>query len=64
MRCEDERCDMENAVVKVGKEEGKFSELNDVDIERDERFPVRVTIQFYKASGDGLLNNQIMKEIA
>ena len=36
--------DMEDAVVKVGKSEGDFSELEGLDIERDDRFPVRLTL--------------------
>lgn len=55
---------MENAVIKVGQTEGEFIELNNIDIERDTRFPIRITLQFYKASGDGKINKEIMKEIA
>lgn len=55
---------MEDAVIKVGKSEGTYEELENIDIERDQRFPIRLTLQFYKASGDGLINNKIMQEIA
>jgi hypothetical protein len=41
---DDEDCDMENAVVKIGESEGPFSELDGLDIERDNRFPVRLTM--------------------
>ena len=61
--CED-GADMEDAVIKVGDSEGEFIELNKIDIERDVRFPVRITLQFYKASGDGKITNEIMAEIA
>ena len=45
--------DMESAVIGHGPVEGPFSEINDLEIERDTRFPVRVTVQFYKATSDG-----------
>jgi hypothetical protein len=35
---------MEDAVIKVGKTEGDFLELNNLDIERDDRFPIRLTL--------------------
>ncbi len=35
---------MEDAVVKVGKAEGDFTELAGIDIERDNRFPIRLTL--------------------
>ena len=54
---------MEDAVIKLGEKEGVFGELFGLDIERDTRFPVRLTLQFYKASGDGLINSQLMQEI-
>jgi hypothetical protein len=48
-----ERSDMESAVIGHGEVEGPYSEINGLKIERDERFPVRVTVQFYKATSDG-----------
>jgi len=47
--------DMENAVIGHGETEGPFSEINDLAIERDPRFPVRVTVQFYKATSNGVV---------
>ena len=43
----------------------EFDELNGLDtIERDERYPIRVTLQYYKATGNGLVNESVMAEIA
>jgi hypothetical protein len=47
--------DMENAVIGHGETEGPFAEINDLAIERDPRFPVRVTVQFYKATSNGVV---------
>jgi hypothetical protein len=41
--------DMEVAVLGHGELEGPFTELAGLTVERDPRFPVRVTVQFYQA---------------
>ncbi len=46
--------DIENAVIGHGELEGPFVEIDNLAIERDERFPVRVTVQFYKATSNGI----------
>jgi hypothetical protein len=46
--------DIENAVIGHGELEGPFTEIDNLAIERDERFPVRVTVQFYKATSNGV----------
>jgi hypothetical protein len=48
--------DVENAVIGHGETEGPYSEINDLAIERDPRFPVRVTVQFYKATSNGVVS--------
>lgn len=48
-----DRSDIENAVIGHGDLEGPFTEIDNLDIERDDRFPVRVTVQFYKATSNG-----------
>lgn len=50
------RSDVEEAVIGHGKVEGPFTELDRLAIERDERFPIRVTVQFYKATSNGVLS--------
>ena len=56
--------DVEAAIVKVGEDEGPFSEINGIEIERDVRFPIRVTMQFYKATSNGAVNEAVMTSIA
>jgi hypothetical protein len=35
-----------------------------VDIERDERYPIRVTVQFYKATSNGIVSEADVQSIA
>ena len=56
--------DVENAIIGHGEIEGPFTEIDGLRIERDKRFPVRVTVQFYKATSNGKVNPQDMKEIS
>ena len=58
------RSDVEAAVIGHGKVEGPFTEIDGLDIERDERFPIRVTVQFYKATSSGIVSAADMQEIA
>jgi len=56
--------DMEPAVVKAGKTEGSFSEVNGLAIERDRDFPIRVTLQFYKSTATGILDQDQIQAIS
>jgi hypothetical protein len=56
--------DVEAAVIGHGEVEGPFTEIDGLDIERDPRFPVRVTVQFYKATSNGIVSEKDMAEIA
>ena len=47
--------DVETAVLGHGPELGPYTELDGLTIERDPRFPVRVTVQFYQATSNGVL---------
>jgi hypothetical protein len=47
------RSDLEVAVLGHGELEGPFTELAGLEVERDPRFPVRVTVQFYQATATG-----------
>lgn len=58
------KSDVEEAVIGHGKVEGPFTEIDGRDIERDERYPVRVTVQFYKATSNGVISDEDMAEIA
>ncbi|SVD36534.1 uncharacterized protein METZ01_LOCUS389388, partial [marine metagenome] len=56
--------DVENAVIGHGEIEGPFTEIDDLEIERDGRFPVRVTVQFYKATSNGVVSPEDMRQIS
>jgi len=58
------KSDVEAAVIGHGKVEGPFTEIANLDIERDERFPVRVTVQFYKATSNGVVAASDIADIA
>ena len=57
------RSNVENAVIGHGALEGKFTETDDMAIERDPKFPVRVTVQFYKATDNGVVSESDLKAI-
>ena len=57
------RSDVENAVIGHGALEGKFTETDDVAVERDPKFPVRVTVQFYKATSNGVVSEKDLNQI-
>ncbi|MCH8275015.1 MAG: hypothetical protein IH851_09515 [Armatimonadetes bacterium] len=57
------RSDVENAVIGHGDLEGPFTEIDNLAIERDPRFPVRVTVQFYKATSNGVVSEADMRAI-
>jgi hypothetical protein len=56
--------DVEVAVIGHGEVEGPFTEIDGLEIERDPRFPVRVTVQFYKATSNGIVSEGDLAEIA
>ena len=58
------KSDVELAVIGHGKVEGPFTEFTDVAVERDPNFPVRVTVQFYKATSNGVVSDKDVAEIA
>lgn len=55
--------DVDNAVIGHGALEGPFTEIDGLEIERDERFPVRVTVQFYKATSNGVVSATDLDQI-
>lgn len=56
--------DVEAAVIGHGPVEGPYTEIDGLRVERDERFPVRVTVQFYKATSNGVVSAADVQEIA
>ena len=56
--------DVEEAVIGHGEVEGPFTEIDGLPIERDDRYPIRVTVQFYKATSNGAVSESDMADIA
>ncbi|MFG6105814.1 hypothetical protein U2F10_26445 [Leptothoe sp. EHU-05/26/07-4] len=54
---------VEAAVIGHGEVEGPFTEIDNLEIERDPNFPIRVTVQFYKATSNGVVSADDMREI-
>jgi hypothetical protein len=59
-----EESNVEVAVLGHGPQTGPYTELGDVSIERDPRFPVRVTVQFYQATSNGVVSAGDVKTLA
>ena len=57
------RSDVEAAVIGHGKVEGPFTEIDNLAIERDPRYPLRVTVQFYKGTSNGVVSMADMSSI-
>jgi len=55
--------DVEDAIIQVGESEGVYKEIGNLDIKRDHRYPIRVTLQYYKATSNGAVNAEIMGQI-
>jgi hypothetical protein len=53
--------DVDTAVLGHGPTEGKYTELDGLTIARDPRFPVRVTLQFYQATSNGVISRDDVK---
>ncbi len=54
---------VEAAVIGHGPVEGPFTEIDNLAIERDPNFPIRVTVQFYKATSNGVVSEADLAEI-
>jgi hypothetical protein len=55
--------DSETAVVQAGPPEGPWLGLNGRTIRRDERFPIRATVQFYQATSSPTVSSQEVERI-
>ncbi len=58
------RSDVDTAVLGHGPAEGPFRELGGRTIARDPRFPVRVTLQFYQATSNGVISRADVSAMA
>ena len=59
-----DRSDVESAVLGHGPLEGPFTELAGLTVERDARFPIRVTAQFYQATSNGVVSSHDVRLLA
>ena len=59
-----EESDVDEAVIGHGEAEGPFTEIDGLPIERDPRYPIRITVQFYKATSNGVVSPADVQEIA
>jgi hypothetical protein len=59
-----EASDMEQAVIGHGPNLGRFQEGFGRKLTRDTRFPIRVTVQFYKATSNGVVSDADLDAIA
>ncbi len=58
------RSDVDTAVLGHGPTEGPYTELDGLTIARDSRFPIRVTLQFYQATSNGVISRANVKAMA
>jgi hypothetical protein len=58
------RSDVEQAVLGHGRNRGPYNEGRGLKLERDPRFPVRITVQFYKATSNGEVSEADLDAIA
>ncbi|HEY5928517.1 MAG TPA: hypothetical protein VIV11_42815 [Kofleriaceae bacterium] len=63
-KCAEAECDIDEAVIGHGEAEGPFTEIDGLAIKRDPRFPIRITVQFYKATSNGVVCASEMKAIS
>lgn len=56
--------DVEQAVLGHGRNRGPFEEGGNLLIERDPQFPIRITVQFYKATSNGVASERDLDSIA
>ena len=54
----------DHAQIKEGSFVGRFEGTRNLKLERDERFPIRATIQLYRVSDSGDVSDELMSDIA
>jgi hypothetical protein len=60
----EDKSDVEQAVLGHGPNLGPFNEGHRLRLERDPKFPVRITVQFYKATSNGVVSDIDLDSIA
>ena len=61
---EGESSDVEQAVLGHGPNLGPFNEGHNLRLVRDPKFPIRITVQFYKATSNGVVDESDLDGIA
>ena len=61
---EAERSDVEQAVLGHGPNLGPFNEGHGLRLVRDPKFPIRITVQFYKATSNGVVDASDLDSIS
>lgn len=56
--------DVEQAVLGHGRNRGPFSQGNGLRLQRDDRFPIRITVQFYKATSNGIVSERDLDKVS
>jgi hypothetical protein len=59
-----EKSDVEQALLGHGPNVGPFNEGHRLRLERDPSFPIRITVQFYKATSNGIASDIDLDSIA
>ena len=54
----------EKAVLSKGRDMGRFTGTNDLTLERDDRFPIRCTVQYYNVTDVATLSEDQVKDLA
>jgi len=57
------RSDVEAAVIGHGEALGPFYEMGGQRLVRDRRFPIRITVQFYRATSNGVVSAQDLRDV-
>ena len=60
----EEKSDVEQAVLGHGPNLGPFNEGRGLRLQRDPKFPIRITVQFYKATSNGVADDKDLDGIA
>ena len=55
--------DVEQAVLGHGQDLGSFREMGGLRLRRDARFPIRVTVQFYRATSNGVVSDDDLRAV-
>lgn len=58
-----QKSDVEQAVLGHGEHLGPFVEGNQLELHRDPQFPIRITVQFYKATSNGVVSDSDLAAI-